>query len=449
MNRMKTCFASVISEIQQSDIYLTVKARLFETPGANLNGVRVTPAFLAEIVDHQEKYVGLPLCADVKNLANGDYQHLGHLYDAEKGEFHSAQIGSFYRYEREETNDGAALIGYARIMKRNKAVCRAISELFADGKLKFSFEISCGSYRELEDGTIEIDAAEDNFLEGAAVVTFPACESAVALDLVAECNSIADDRREGEQEMTNTNETEVVAEAAIEESAVELASAEELAAKVVVEDHVTVDNVKVVDTETGNVMEDHNVHETHTETVVQEPEIPLVPVDNSVAVVEFADNGINSETAACSDEEKKECAEEAEGPMAENASENEVASTEIAEDNDCDSEEHTDEVASTTMDATTVNISVASVDSEEEKQDQLSQLIAELRSSLQSIRVELAELKDKLNEQPVTVIAEAASEKSNQPNPFMADIQNDENKPSGHKYSLLETEESISSYTLV
>jgi len=49
---MKTCFASVISEIQQSDIYLTVKARLFETPGANLNGVRVTPAFLSEIVEH-------------------------------------------------------------------------------------------------------------------------------------------------------------------------------------------------------------------------------------------------------------------------------------------------------------------------------------------------------------------------------------------------------------
>ena len=207
-----TFIASVISEIQQSDIYLTVRARLFETPGANLNGVRVTPAFLDEIVENKDKYVGLPLCADVKSLAQGDYSHLGHLYDARTGEFHSAQIGSFYDFEKEETEDGAALIGYARIMKRNKAVCRAISELFADGALKFSFEISCGSYRELEDGTIEIDAGQDNFLEGAAVVTFPACESAVALDLVAECKTIVDGRRNEVTNMTDVNPVEVVAE---------------------------------------------------------------------------------------------------------------------------------------------------------------------------------------------------------------------------------------------
>lgn len=210
----RTFIASVISEIQQSDIYLTVKARLFETPGANLNGVRVTPAFLDEIVANQDKYVGLPVCADVKALANGNYEHLGHLYDARTGEFHSAQIGSFYQYEKEETADGAALIGYARIMKRNKAVCKAIAELFADNALKFSFEISCGSYRTLDDGTLEIDAGENNFLEGAAIVTFPACENAVALDLVAECNNIADDCREGEDKMTDEAQSVVVAEEA-------------------------------------------------------------------------------------------------------------------------------------------------------------------------------------------------------------------------------------------
>ena len=48
------CFASVISEIQQSDIFMTVKTRIFETPKANLNGVRVTPAFLDEIVENSE-----------------------------------------------------------------------------------------------------------------------------------------------------------------------------------------------------------------------------------------------------------------------------------------------------------------------------------------------------------------------------------------------------------
>lgn len=435
MNRKLTCFASVISEIQQSDIYLTVKARLFETPGANLNGVRVTPAFLAEIVDHQEKYVGLPLCADVKNLASGDYQHLGHLYDARTGEFHSAQIGSFYRFEQEETADGAALIGYARIMKRNKAVCKAISELFADGKLKFSFEISCGSYRELEDGTIEIDASEDNFLEGAAVVTFPACESAVALDLVAECNNIADGRREGEQEMTNVNETEVVAEAAIEESAVE--PTQELAAKVVVEDHVAVDTVKVVDTETGNVVEDHNVHETHTETVVQDP-APLT--DNSVAVVEFAesDDECKTEENASDEEEdasckKEKCAEETEevSASAEPAEESVVA------------EESTVETAAAVEEATEAQEISAEVTQGES--DAVSELVASLRDSIAELRRELAELKDQLKEPSETVVAEVAAANANKANPFMADIQDCENK-----YSLLESEEhSSSTYTLL
>lgn len=128
--RLTTYVASVISEIQQSDIYLTVKARLFEAPGANLNGVRVTADFINEIVEHQEKYVGLPLYADVKTLQDGDYVHLGHLYDPDTGDFDSTPIGSFYRFESEETQDGVALIGYVRIMKRDKATCAAITELF-------------------------------------------------------------------------------------------------------------------------------------------------------------------------------------------------------------------------------------------------------------------------------------------------------------------------------
>jgi len=51
------------------------------------------------------------------------------------------------------------MVGYARIMKRNKAVCNAITQLFASSTLKFSFEISCGEYEEDTDGTIVIDAS--------------------------------------------------------------------------------------------------------------------------------------------------------------------------------------------------------------------------------------------------------------------------------------------------
>lgn len=251
---MKVCFASVVSEIKQSPIFLTVKARLFETPRANLNGARVTPAFLDEIVNNQEKYVGLPLNADVKALANGNYNRLGHLYDARTGEFHSTQIGSFYKFEKEDFEDGSYLIGYARIQKRNKAICKAIGELFADGSLNFSFEITCGSYEELDDGTIRIDAAEDNFLEGMAIVSFPACEDATALELVAE---LTDTNGKGDTEMNDVKEIaetvneEQVAETVKETSAETVEVAEEAKAEEVQSEETACKDKKCSEDETA------------------------------------------------------------------------------------------------------------------------------------------------------------------------------------------------------
>ena len=100
-------FASVISEIQQSDMFMSVKMRILETPKANLNGVRVTEAFIDEIIADEERYVGLPLYADVKSLLNGNYSNLGHMYNAKTGEFYSTQIGSFYNFEKETFKGGA------------------------------------------------------------------------------------------------------------------------------------------------------------------------------------------------------------------------------------------------------------------------------------------------------------------------------------------------------
>lgn len=182
--------SAIVSEIQSSDLYLTVKARLFDTK-ANLNNVKVTEAFISEIVENQDKYVGLPLYADVRGLVNGNT--VGHMYDRSTGEFKSTSIGSFYAFEKEQTEDNTYLVGYARIMKRNKAVCAAVCNLFASGNLKFSFEITCGSYTQEPDGTCVIDADESNYLEGVAIVTFPACEDAVALELVAEIESKGDE----------------------------------------------------------------------------------------------------------------------------------------------------------------------------------------------------------------------------------------------------------------
>ena len=181
----KTLIASA-SEIQSSELYMTIKATLFTVPDANLNGVRCTGAFLDDIIEHGDQYIGLPLCADVSNLTQGKYEKLGHCYDPQTDTFATSMIGSFYQFEKESKDGTDALVGYARVLKRNKNVCKALSELFLNNALKFSFEIACGSYRELDDGTVEIDRDESNYLEGMCVVSFPACPEAVAQLLVAE-----------------------------------------------------------------------------------------------------------------------------------------------------------------------------------------------------------------------------------------------------------------------
>lgn len=196
--------SAVVSEIQSSDMYLTLKARLFDLK-ANLNKVRVTEAFMDEIVAHEDKYVGIALYADIKGLVAK--QPIGHMFNPRTGEFLSTQIGSFYHYEKEVDGDNAYLIGYARVMKRNKAVCNAIAELFENKKLNFSFELCCGHYEKDEDGIIVIDEHPSNYFEGEAIVSFPACKEAVALQLVAEC------LKEGGDIMTETEmKTETVEE---------------------------------------------------------------------------------------------------------------------------------------------------------------------------------------------------------------------------------------------
>jgi hypothetical protein len=211
MNKAKfISFASVISEMKQSDMFMSVKMRILETPKANLNGVRVTEAFIDEIIADEERYVGLPLYADVKSLLSGKYGNLGHMYNAKTGEFYSTQIGSFYQFEKETFDGGAYLVGYARIPKRNKKLSEAIATLFADGALKFSFEIACSDYTEDEEGIFIIDASENNYLEGTAIVTFPACEDAVALEFVAQRE--AGNTERGEMEMAEVEKLETVAE---------------------------------------------------------------------------------------------------------------------------------------------------------------------------------------------------------------------------------------------
>lgn len=219
-------FASVISEMKQSDMFMSVKMRILETPKANLNGVRVTEAFIDEIVADEERYVGLPLYADVKSLLSGKYGNLGHMYNAKTGEFYSTQIGSFYQFEKESFDGGAYLVGYARIPKRNQKLSEAIATLFANGSLKFSFEIACADWSEDEEGIFIIDASENNYLEGTAIVTFPACEDAVALEFVAQRE--AGNTERGEMEMAEVEKLENEQEKLVAEETTEATQPEQV-----------------------------------------------------------------------------------------------------------------------------------------------------------------------------------------------------------------------------
>lgn len=203
-------FLATASNIASSDIYMTVEMVMFEQDKPNLNGVRCTASFIDEIVTNREKYTGLPLVADVQALSQGKFDKLSHQYDAATDTFGTQIIGSFVDFRKGASEDGTpALIGVARISKRDQETCEAIASLFAQNKLKFSFEIACSTMAQLDDGTVQIDAAEGNYITSLAVVSTPACPSAVAMQLVAE----TEERKEADAEMNKENEIIESAEA--------------------------------------------------------------------------------------------------------------------------------------------------------------------------------------------------------------------------------------------
>ena len=205
-----------VSNIQSSDIYMTVSMIMFEEEKANLNGVRCTAAFIDEIVMNRDRYIGLPLVADTEMLHTGKLDTLSHNYDPATDTFGTEIIGAFVDFQKGASEDGTpALIGVARISKRDAATCEAIASLFAQNKLKFSFEIACSHMTQLEDNTIVIDAGEGNTLTALAVVSTPACPNAVAMNLVAENNCT--ERKEAEA-MNAENPEIIITEDVVDES---------------------------------------------------------------------------------------------------------------------------------------------------------------------------------------------------------------------------------------
>lgn len=411
--KTRKVFASaIISELQSSDMYLTLVARLFDLR-ANLNGVRVTEAFLDEIIENEAKYVCHPLYADIRGLIAN--KTVGHMYNARTGEFYSTQIGAFYHFEKEVDGDNAYLLGYARVPKRNKALCKVLSDLFTDNALKFSFEVNCGVYEEEPDGTMLIDADPRNYWEGECVVTFPACETAIAKQLVAECLGKGDENMadenivKAESEVIEEN-SEVLAEEAIAENqdAAIVAETEVAETVIVTQEHYENDTVRAYNCDTGEEVAQH----VSVETIVRTP-------------VQIAEDEAEHQEENDEDDEDEVIAE----------------SEEIAE---CDPEDDDDKKECA------------------EVHTELTTLIAELKDSIAELRKEIAELKN-TSEESAEIIAEETSstEKESETviaesitgdvekhepvvNPFMASISVPQ------KYSLLDKEEkTVRKYSLL
>lgn len=411
MEIFKRTFIASASEIQSSALYMTIKATLFTSPRPNKNGVACTEGFIDSIVDNTEKYIGLPLCADVTNLANGQYDKLGHCYDQKTDTFSSSMIGSFYKFEKVTDENGeCALIGYARVLKRFKKVCKAIGELFAEGSLKFSFEISCGSYEELEDKTIMIDASENNYLEGMAIVSMPACPDAVALELVAEINNI------GKEADVMENE-EIVAETEVSEEV-----QTETADVHVVTTHVEEDRVDAYDYESGKEIE------VETTTVVREidhiKDAVIAEESNDSDSEVSAEESSESETAACGNKKSEE------KTASEETAAKEVKEEVPEEKPEEKEEDEEDEMAACKKKCAETEILVASLSEEIKK---MVAEITELKSSI-----------EKINSEKIV----ASEHIENTVNPFMASI--DTNNGNNKKYRLLESNDSTDKkYTLL
>ena len=158
----------------------------------NLNSMRVTAAFIEQVVANRQRYIGTPLMVDKLRLESGQYSRLTHMQDERTGAFCSQQIGSFIAFETLTEEDGeTVLVGTARVEKRFERACAAIQQRYDLDKLRVSFEITASVYQQLEDELI-IDAAEGNNLIGMCIVSIPAYEDAKALALVASMTTDAD-----------------------------------------------------------------------------------------------------------------------------------------------------------------------------------------------------------------------------------------------------------------
>jgi hypothetical protein len=182
----KIKFESKIISIgsETNDLYMELDM-IFLDDLQNLNNVRFTKEFLADIETNKNKYIGLPLVGDMNALTNGKYDKLTHRFNKKDNSFATQALGSFIDFKTQVDNGVTQLIASARIWKRFPSVCSAIEELFnGDNGLSFSYETYVGKYTS-ENGVVTVDVDESNTIISSCIVSTPANPNSVALTLCA------------------------------------------------------------------------------------------------------------------------------------------------------------------------------------------------------------------------------------------------------------------------
>jgi hypothetical protein len=171
------------SEQESNDIYMTVKLILL-TSEVNLNGLKYSDDFIKEIEENKQKYLSIPLVAEVDKLNRKQYGNLTHKFNSKTQKFETSMIGSFVDFSTDVVDGVLRLIGEVRIPKRFGATVEALQELYASDSLKFSYEILVSDYN-VVNGIKYVDKSDKNSIIGMAVVSDPAVPEAKAFMLVA------------------------------------------------------------------------------------------------------------------------------------------------------------------------------------------------------------------------------------------------------------------------
>lgn len=169
--------------MESDESYISIKLVLLDTL-VNLNQIQYSSEFIQDIVDRKQDFLAIPLMAEVSKLENGKYDNLTHAYNSKTGQFKSQMIGSFVDFTTNQNGEILELLGECRVPKRFEKTTAALQELFDNGNLLFSYEVSVGEYTST-DGIKFVDKSPKNAIFAMAVVSNPAVVSAKALTLCA------------------------------------------------------------------------------------------------------------------------------------------------------------------------------------------------------------------------------------------------------------------------